>query len=273
MKKITYVVLLILGCGTVQIQAQSRENQMIEDIKKAYDEINYTEAESKAKAALQNFERFQPAQLSEVHKYLGLIYFSQNKPDDARLHFESALSLNSELKLDPRLVSPKILEFFDQVKNMWELKRKNDDLGKIEVRYVLVQDPRSSAALRSVVLPGWGQYYKEEKTKGRIIMALWGLSVGSTLITHFARQDARDKYLAEKDVTKIDSRFNTFNTYHKLRNSLILASAGIWVYSFFDALLKFQSLQSNDLSTKESRLSISPAISNQHAGVSINMRF
>lgn len=250
--------------------AQTDGNRLLEEIQKAYSELNYTEAEIKAKSVLENYQNFTASQLTEIHKILGLVYYSQNKPAESRRQFELVLSLNPDLSLDPLFVSPKILEFYNQIKDDWLSKNAQNTVDN-PVRYVLVHDPRPAAALRSMLLPGWGQVYKGEKRKGLILSGLWGVGVIGSLATHLARQDAEDKYLSETNPAKIDSRYNTFNTYHKLRNNFLIVSAGVWIFSYIDAILKNQS--GFETSGLQKRLIVAPVISSEYPRLQFQVRF
>ena len=261
------MVFLLFGMISTAV-AQNYEAQLLEEIVNAYEALHYVEVEIKAKAALEEYERFTASQLSEIHKILALVYFSQNKPIKARQHFENALSINPDLKLDTLFVSPKILEFYDQIKLEHDNEPKNDTRPTSELRYILVQDPRPAAALRSMILPGWGQIYKGDKRKGIVLSTLWGVSAIGTIVTHFARENAQDHYLSETDPTKIESIFNTFNTFHKLRNSLLLFSAGVWLYSYFDAFLKNSGINVTNSPSKKS-FSIVPIVSKQQANLTV----
>lgn len=236
-KNISFAVALtFLVFPYAALFAQQESSKTVEQIREYYDQLLFAEAEKQAQEALKKYENFTPGQLEEIHKILGLIYFSQNKPTQAREQFENALSLNADLKLDPLYVSPKILEFFDSVKRDW-LAAKKEEEQQVSVRYLVVEDTRPAAALRSMVLPGWGQFYKGEKKKGIVLSTLWGVGVVGTVLAHIARNNAEDDYLAETDPQKIGSRFSTFNNYHKLRNSLAAFSAAVWVVSYLDAIL------------------------------------
>ncbi len=236
--KPTIIFLILFLQATVF--GQGAERDLIEEIQTAYNQLNYPEAEIKAQAALKDFQRFTPAQLTEIHKILALIYFSQNQEDAARLQFENALSLSPDLKLDPLFVSPKIVEFFEDIKKARAAKVNDAGAPRADVRYVLVQDPRPAAAMRSMILPGWGQLYKGEKTKGRVLLGLWSAGVIGTVAAHIARANAEDKYLAETDPNRIESRYDAFNRYHKLRNNLLIFSGGVWLFSYLDAIVKKQ---------------------------------
>jgi len=272
-QKLTFLILLIVFFNFPQAAlAQTDGTTLLKEIQKAYNELNYTEAEIKARSALENYQDFTSSQLTEVHKTLALIYYSQNKPTESRRQFEVALSLNPELKLDPLFVSPKILEFYSQIKAEWQLSKQQHNDIQNEIRYVLVNDPRPSAALRSMILPGWGQVYKSEKRKGLILSGLWGLGIAGSVITHFARQDAEDKYLAETNPAQIDSRFNSLNKFHKLRNNLLLFSAGVWIFSYIDAILKNKPVSIKP-SRLQKRLIMAPAISVDHTFLQVQFKF
>ena len=267
-----FLILLIAVFYFPQVAlAQNDDTALLKEIQKAYNELNYTEAEIKAKSALENYQDLTSSQLAEVHKTLALIYYSQNRSTESRRQFEVALSLNQELKLDPLFVSPKILEFYDQLKAEWQLSKQQNSDVQNPIRYVLINDPRPAAALRSMILPGWGQVYKGEKRKGFILAGLWGFGIAGSVITHFARQDAEDKYLSETNPGQINSRFNSFNKMHKLRNSLLLFSAGVWLYSYVDAILKNKPLAKSSPLTK--RVVFSPEISSKHTFLKVQIKF
>jgi len=219
--------------------AQDFESRLLAEIQKAYEEFNYPEAEIKANTALSEDHKFTANQLTEIYKILGLIAFTQNRREEAARHFESALTLAPELQLDKMMVSPKILEFFEEIRAQFQSPKisANKDLGKGSIRYVLVKDKRSAAAFRSMLFPGWGQLYKEDRMKGIFFMSAWSVGAIATIATHIARSNAEDRYLAETDPLRVSARFDTFNRLHKLRNSLALFSAAVWIASYFDALL------------------------------------
>ncbi|MFQ5709400.1 MAG: hypothetical protein ACE5HO_18230 [bacterium] len=252
--------------------SQSREDNLLQEIQNAYTQLNYQEAEIKAKAVLENYNRFSPKQLTEVHKILGIIYFSQNKVEAARQQFENALSLTPDFELDRLFVSPKIVAFFTQVKKQFRAEKDLGGPSKAQVRYVLIEDSRPAATLRSMFLPGWGQLYKGDKTKGRILMALWGVGVAGSIIAHVARQNAEDRYLAETNPARIESRFNTFSRLHKLRNNLLLFSAGVWVFSYLDAILRGKPQHVTASQSNQSIL-ILPTLSSEQARMFVLLRF
>jgi hypothetical protein len=102
---------------------------------------------------------------------------------------------------------------------------------------MLVKDPRLGAAWRSMVFPGWGQRYKDEKRKGLVFSGLWLTAVGGTLISHFAYRDAKNRYEAAADPTEIEKHYGSADNWFKARNNLAVASIGVYLCSYLDALL------------------------------------
>jgi len=91
--------------------------------------------------------------------------------------------------------------------------------------------------MRSLLVPGWGQLYKGQPTKGWLLVGLWGTTASGTVLVHLTRDRAEDDYLGETDPDRIADRFDTFNRWHKVRNNLALAAGLVWAYSYVDALL------------------------------------
>ncbi len=236
LKNLALIIFMMCCFVPTWVIGQEQDIKLLEEIKRAYEALNYAEAEIKATAALENYQRFTPTQLTGLHKTLGLIYYSDNREELAQRHFQSALTLNPQLQLDSLMVSPKIVKFFEAIK--FERHSQANDRVDVQpqIRYILVKDKRPGAATRSLVLPGWGQHYRGSKTKGWIVTAFWGTGIVGYLTTSLARNSARDKYLAEQNPVKIESRYSTFNQLHKVRNGFFFVAASVWVYGIFDAL-------------------------------------
>ncbi|MEM1128616.1 MAG: DUF5683 domain-containing protein [Bacteroidota bacterium] len=235
---IALVVLLGLCAGTRLSQAQDTAPppaERVEAVRAAYERFDYDAAEAQARAALADFAAFTPAQLVELHTLLGVIAFIQDQLPTARTEFEAALSIEPDLRLDPLLFPPKIVDFVDEVRDAYQARQPAPT--ETMLRYVPVYDPRPAAAVRSLVVPGWGQHYKGQPTKGWVLLGTWGALAGGTVWTHLERQSARDAYLAAS-FAEVEDRYATYNRWHKARNSLALATALVWGYSYLDALLQ-----------------------------------
>ena len=233
----------------------------------AYQQLDYATAADSARAALDAFEAYSRDELAQIHTILGLIEYSQNQPQDARDQFTAALSLNPNLTLDPLMVSPKILTFFEEVQAEFSRLQGDDKAASDAVRYVIVEDRRSEAALRSMVLPGWGQIHKGDRTKGRVLLGLWGTMVGSTVAAHLLRANAERDYKAATTPSVALDRYDTFNTWHQTRNALLLGAATVWAYSYIDALM------TGGASRERNAFVVAPAISSGQMHFSLRLHF
>ncbi len=229
------LVLGVLGAlWVVPAAAQTGDaSGLIEAMRDAYERLEYGTAERRAREALTSFDALSADQLVEVHTTLGLILFARNEPLEARTQFEAALSLDPRLVLDPLFVSPKTLEFFDEVKAGFA--QDGGALREPVVRYVQVRDPRPAATVRSLAVPGWGQLYKGERAKGWVLVGLWGATAAGAVTAHILRSQAQDDYLAATDPAEIADRYDTFNTWHRTRSALALGATAVWAYAVFDA--------------------------------------
>lgn len=201
----------------------------------AYERLDYATAEQRAREALAAYDLLSADQLVQVHTTLGLILFARNEPLEAREQFAAALSLDPVLVLDPLLVSPKTLDFFEGIRAGMETS--GGDGREATIRYVRVRDPRPAATLRSLALPGWGQLYKGERAKGWALAGTWGLLAGGTVAAHVLRGQARQEYLDAVGSDEIAARYATYNAWHRARSGLALGTLAVWAYAALDALV------------------------------------
>lgn len=216
--------------------AQVSAAEVIEEISSAYERVDFEVAERRIKGALDRYEDFSPNELAQIYVFSALINYAKDDPSTAESQLAYAFQLNPGLELDPIISPPGFVEIGDR------LKRAIQESGEAatdqpEVRYLVLSDPRPGAAMRSMILPGWGQLYKGDKTKGYRVLGAWTLTAGSTLAAHIIRNNAENNYLDAISSEEAISLYDDFNRWHQIRNNLFLASAGIWVYSYLDALI------------------------------------
>jgi len=267
MRTLVHIVALAVGLlawSVAPAWSQVPAAPRLDAIWEAYQALDYTRAQSLAEAALAAYER--PEDLAQVHVVLGVIAFSQNDQVGATRQFTDALVLDPTVQLDALLVSPKTLDFFEDIRTGLAQASRDETLQESTPRYVLVPDRRAEAALRSMVLPGWGQLYKGQRTKGRILVGLWGIAVAGTVTAHISRQQARDTYLAAgRD--DVEERYDTFNQWHKRRNALVLSTAAVWAYSYLDALI------AGGRSPDRRNLLVAPSFSDRQMHVFVRVQF
>lgn len=211
-------------------------DSLLAQIRTAYQQLEYEQAEQKARTALYRYDELSPEQLVEVHTILAVVSYATNGTEEARRHFQAALMLDPELELDPDEFPPKIVEIFDEVKGDTPLAQEPTP-AEPEIRYVTVVDPIPAAAVRSAVLPGWGQIYKGQRTKGKVLLSTWGVAATGLVVSqafysyHANQQRDADTQSAARDASEKK------NSWHRARNGFAIAASGIWLYSYLDTIL------------------------------------
>ena len=269
MRSLVYIVALTLGLLAWTVApawSQVTDDARLDALWDAYQDLDYEKARELAQAALAILEK--PEDLAQVHVVLGLIAFSQNDQVTATRQFTDALVLDPAVELDALLVSPITRAFFEDIRTgLAQASRGETSQPDAPPRYVLVRDRRAEAALRSMVLPGWGQLYKGQRTKGRLLIGAWGVAVAGTFTSHILRQQSRDTYLDATNQQEALERYDTFNQWHKTRNALVLSTAAVWVYSYLDALV------AGGQSPERRNLLVGPAFSDRQMRVFVRVRF
>lgn len=206
----------------------------VPEILDAYQQVDYERAEALARAALADLDGLRPGQLVEIHKVMAFISLSRGYDDEAERHFISALSLEPDLTLDPALVSPVVIGFFEDVKANADL---DVAVPEAAVRYVVVQDVRAAAALRSLIVPGWGQLYKDHPARGGAFLAVWAGAATAAVLGHARYHDARDRYDGATDPAAIAEAYDEMNRWYRVRNNFALGGAAVWAGAVLEAWL------------------------------------
>lgn len=231
-------LLLLLALPVTAQETDTTRLPTIEEIRSDYEALRYQQVETKAEQALANYQSYAPSELVRLHTLLGFVRFTRNELGEARRNFEAALSIDPSLELDPVLVSPKIQSFFAEVKAQWR-QRHEEELGAAEpaaIRYVPVPDQRFERVARSMILPGWGQYYSGERLKGATLMGAWSVAAGGAVVTQLLRSEARNDYLDAR-LDELDPAYDTLVRWDRVRNYFLLSAAAVWVISYTDAVI------------------------------------
>lgn len=93
----------------------------------------------------------------------------------------------------------------------------------------------TNAALRSAIMPGWGQGWNEQTTKGWIVFGIFALSVfGGFYYNNKSEKDYRDY---EKMGSVNGSLYDDYQTNVNNARTLGIIAAATWVYAIVDAYI------------------------------------
>ncbi|MFQ5650654.1 MAG: PEGA domain-containing protein [bacterium] len=126
--------------------------------------------------------------------------------------------------------------------------------GASQITLRLNKKTRLKAGYRSLLLPGWGQFYGQGKFKGAFSGLTQLTLVAVTLVAESNYQNAKEEYElaldhfnrvrhnldeAEPAFTIVQRRFDHAKDVQGFRNALFYVTAGFWVYTFLDSMVFF----------------------------------
>ena len=97
-----------------------------------------------------------------------------------------------------------------------------------------------AAVARSIVIPGWGQYYTQGYLQGSVsFVGTGGLLIGSLAAHKSFRNIYNNDYVPaankKRDSPEALSHYNRANQRFKVRQFFLIAAAGVWAYSIIDS--------------------------------------
>lgn len=261
---------------TVPAQAQEdSERVSVDSIRAAYERLDYEAVKAKARRALDQYEAYSVEELAQIHVLLGVVHYAQNDQPAAREQFEQALTLNPTMSLDEVQYAPKIVRFFEQIKAEREANQQEQPekaASREVVRYIVRDDPRPQAALRSMILPGAGQFYKGQSEKGWTLVGLWAGVLAGTELVDFFRAQARENYLAARG-PDIPGAYQRYNRWRWTYDALRMTAVGVWLYSVGEALITDPAFSSaSDMSSRRGP-HVQPVAATGHFGVRVTLSF
>jgi len=121
-----------------------------------------------------------------------------------------------------------------------------------------------NAAVRSALLPGWGQMWNQQETKGWIVLGVFAVTVaGGFYFNYLAEKDYQD-YVALGAVN--GSKFDDYLSKRKVSQIFTFAAIGTWVYAVVDAYFTCKSQVANNQRTSWFNINYNPS----NDGVYIN---
>jgi hypothetical protein len=236
MLRATLCILLFLLAAALPCCAQQKSvaDSLFSVAQAAYDDGNYDAAELAALRGLREAAGQDDLGRLRFHAMLGFIDVARDQKDAALREFKTALSANPAYAPDPVSTSPKILEVFKQARTDYLLLVASEPA----VYRMPQADVRLAASWRSLVLPGWGQFYKQQDVKGSAIMAAQVVSLAALILMQVQVNHSHNDYLAIKDYTNpvIEDRYNVYRQAYRSRNAVGYVTLGIYLFNYLDAL-------------------------------------
>jgi hypothetical protein len=198
-------------------------------------------------------------------RLLGSSYVAVGNTESARSQFRDMLLLDPDIDMDPLSTSPKILSVFREVKA--ELARVPPDTSAPRPAAL---KPREGVwvgpALKSLILPGLGQFENGDQTKGVIFISSQAASLAGLVVSQMRYTDARRFYAENTDPERMAELYDKYNMWFVIRNGFAAASVGICIVSSVDAII---GAYEREIEEKERTLGFAPI----QGGVYVYVRF
>lgn len=215
-----------------------------------------------ADTALSTPARYQTAQLINIYEMKAVAHYTISELAESKASFLAILELDASHTLHPITTSPKIIEFFNSVKNEFERESAaqttvapeqlvvHDTL--VVVRQILGNYKKSIPA--SLVVPGTGHWLMGEKKRGAILTAISALTLTSAIYTTDLTRRREIAYLNAVNEADIAAAYAPYDSAYKARNALWGTFAVLWIYAQADLLFRHPKRQALQLA-----LQLSPA--------------
>jgi len=267
-RKLLIIILLI---GTSYTLAQEVSYQKVKQLYENFDNENVIKVSD---------QLLQQGSLSDsltidVYLMRANIFYQNGDELSIRKNFENILIIKKNYTPDPSNISPKLISIFNEVKS--EYLRNHPDEKPPQDSTQIKQEIKSidpyvmkSAVIQNILLPGLGQLYIGNNTKGWFTTSVSTLSLGVMIYSILNTNTKEDAYLKETDKLLIQQKYDDYNKSYKFRNIIIISYAVIWLYSQIDLLL--YSNGEKDFKDKLSQLNNFSITSSQLSVLQINFR-
>ncbi len=225
---------ILIFIFTIAANAQVPTNPLPE-MQNLYKNLEFEGVIKVGRQFLRSNRSVPPSRLTDITELMALSFYQLGEIDSARAYFLSLLSIDPQHKLDPIQTSPKIIQFFNQLKENYQQSGEKPQIVTYR-KYIFIKDPRPGAAWRSIILPGWGQFFKGQKKKAWIVGGVFTTLLVTSTISWIQENRFHDKYLSARQPTEIEKRYKTYNNWYKIRRVSTLLTVSSWIYAFVDAL-------------------------------------
>lgn len=134
----------------------------------------------------------------------------------------------------------------------------------------LTRKTAGKALYRSVIFPGWGQYYSERKFVGAAFMSITAGAFITLAINENQYQKAQNRYetaLTLGNNSDIQNALQSLKSAQDSRNLTAYTVAGLWVFNALECLVFFPNFSDLEFFEK-----VSPKFSRAESGVRFSVR-
>lgn len=219
----------------------------IKTISKKFENFEYGDVINRTNKLLSQKNILSEKQIINLYRIKGISHFSLAEDQAAENSFVEILRIDSTFSFDSTKTSPKILSFFNQVKQRYFnklLETSRQTVVRVDTVYIPSKDSTemttaeiNQSVLFSLFVPGLGHVYRGNGLKGWILTTLSTASLGTMIYFIIDSYKKEQDYLNAANPVIIEDAYKKFNKSYKYRNISVAAYAVIWLYSQLDLIL------------------------------------
>lgn len=211
--------------------AQSSVDSTLRMVESLYTAGSYSLAELEARRLLEN-DMLSDSLRVVSEQWVAFALVAQGKAGLAKEHFARILHRRPSHELDPILTSPKILAVFTEARAAFRDARTQ----QIDSSVVPKTIGPARITFRTILFPGWEQWYHGRTTVGVAFFGAGVVSLGAGIALDFLRRSARSEYLSATAPADIETTYRNYNRYHQAEIYAFVAFAAVYIASEIDVL-------------------------------------
>lgn len=231
----------ILNCTWLSLVSAQEPASDLRPLIEKFRSFEYHAVIAMAESLLAHQKSLPPLQAIEVYRMRAIAHYTLSQAEAAKASFAAILEIDSTFALDTLQNSPKIVDFYQQVKSQFQRRRERKEPEiKTELRDTPANTPLqpqpdfTKAISRSLLWPGWGHRVYGRSTKGWILSLAGLATAGATAYYFFDSRQKESDYLNETRQDQINEKYERYNFSYRLRNFSAIAFVAVWAYSQFD---------------------------------------
>ena len=107
----------------------------------------------------------------------------------------------------------------------------------ISSELVMIKKYPITAAFRSMILPGWGQFYNDKPRKGSIILGSELLMAASTISSYILYKQSKDAYDRSTQRDVASDNYSEMEKYAQINWVSLGVMGSIWLYAIIDSYI------------------------------------
>jgi len=269
MKRKLLIIILLIGTSYTFAQEVSYQK-----VKQLYENFKYEDVIKLSDQLLQQGGLTDSLSI-DIYLMRANIFYQNGDELSIKKSFENILIIKKNYTPDPSNISPKLITIFNEVKTEYlrnhpDIVQSQDSTRMKPEMKIIDPSVMKNAIAQNVLIPGLGQFYIGNNTKGWFTTSVSTLSLGVMIYSILNTNTKEDAYLKETDKLLIQQKYDDYNKSYKLRNVMIISYAVVWLYSQIDLL--FFSNGGKDFKDKLSNTNYFNIIPAQLSELQINFR-